>query len=322
VYAAVSNGWPIGWVLENASRQPVGYIGSIPLSYEFCGKPLTVAAGYSWVVEEEYRSYAPWLMDTYFSSPADLHLNTTVNEQAVAAFSVFGSLQVPVGTWDSRAFAITNYRGFVESMLRLKQIPAARPLSVLIAPFLFSWDRFKFKRVRSLPQAELRSVDGFDQCFNTFWLELKRNFPNVLLGDRSLNALNWHFGPALARGNVWIITQMSGDRLLAYAIFVRRDKPEIGLTRVRLADFQCLNDETTLIPMLEWAMRRCRSEGIHALEVIGYARGNERLMALFPHQQPMLSWQYYYLAKDKKLGMLLRDAKAWRPYPFDGDATL
>ena len=29
--------WPIGWVLEDKERRIVGYLGNIPLSYEFRG---------------------------------------------------------------------------------------------------------------------------------------------------------------------------------------------------------------------------------------------------------------------------------------------
>jgi hypothetical protein len=58
------------------------------------------------------------------------------------------------------------------------------------------------------------------------------------------------------------------------------------------------------------------------LEVIGYERDDQQLMALLPYQRPISSWQYYYLSKDKTLGMLLAETKAWRPYTFDGDATL
>jgi hypothetical protein len=58
------------------------------------------------------------------------------------------------------------------------------------------------------------------------------------------------------------------------------------------------------------------------LEVIGYEQEDERLMALLPHQQPMSAWQYYYLARNKNLAALLGNPQAWRPYPYDGDATL
>jgi hypothetical protein len=322
-YLPIRDTWPIGWVLEDSSDQVVGYMGNIPLVYEFREERLSVAAGYSWVVEDKYRSYATWLQDTYFRHPADIHLNNTVSEQSTVAFSIFGSLRVPIGTWDGRIFAITSYRGFVESVLRLKKISAAKPLSFVSAPFLFLLDKLRVKRVPIDVQAKLCALNGFDQRFDAFWLELKKNFPNVLLGNRSLATLNWHFGPALARGNVWIVADTSDDRLLAYAVFVRRDKREFGLTRMRLADFQCLDGrETLLIPMLEWASARCRREGIHVLEVIGYEPGKEWLMAMLPHQQRMPAWKYYYLAKDEKLSRLLMDERAWRPYPYDGDATL
>lgn len=323
VYASLADRWPIGWVLENPSSQTVGFIGNIPLEYYLHGKRLTASAGCSWVVDEEYRGYAAWLMDNYFRHPAALYLNTTVAQTAAPTFTQFGSLRVPVGAWDARAFAITNYRGFVQSVLRLYRIPVAGFLGALLAPLLFLSDKLKSKPVPSAPRADLSVVDGFDQRFDFFWEQMKDKFPTILLGDRSADALNWHFGPALARGDVWTITQDAGGGIRAYAIFVRRDRPEIGLTRMRLADFQSLDgNNTLLIPMLEWAISRCRRDGVHVLEMVGYERENEQLLHLLPHRQTLPAWQYYYLAKNRALATALADVQAWRPYPYDGDAIL
>ena len=62
-----------------------------------------------------------------------------------------------------------------------------------------------------------------------------------------------------------------GSSLTAYAIFVRQDNPAHSLTRIRLVDFQSLGDDEELLhPLVCCALERCRQEGIHMLEAIGF----------------------------------------------------
>src|SRR5258707_3947474 len=49
--------WPIGWVLE-VEDDIVGYIGNIPLAYEFQGRIIIAPASYGLVVDHKYRSYS------------------------------------------------------------------------------------------------------------------------------------------------------------------------------------------------------------------------------------------------------------------------
>jgi hypothetical protein len=72
--------------------------------------------------------------------------------------------------------------------------------------------------------------------------------------------------------------------LWSHAVFLHQDSPEIGLTRVRLADFQCLDQEKApalLTAMLQVAVDRCRRESIHMLELIGLSAQLEREDVLF-----------------------------------------
>jgi len=320
-YAEVKKNWPMGWVLEDASRRIVGYMGNIPLFYEYQLKRHIVSTGYSWVVDQEFRNYSMWLLDTLFRQPVDLFLNTTAGVQAFPAFKVYGPVQVPAGEWDRCAFRITNYRAFAESALRLRQIAAPWLLSWGAAPALYCADRLK--RSTSSPPQEFDPLDGFDFRFDIFWEELKASSSDVLLADRSAAVLNWHFGPAMARGQVWAVVHAPCGRLKAYGIFVRQDNPEIGLTRIRLADFQALDGGDALrVPMIEWAAERCRRERIQMLEVMGYQAEDRPLAALLPRHRTLPSWQYYYLARDTELALQLSNARAWRPYAYDGDASL
>src|SRR5690242_654798 len=40
LYLARQKDWPVGWVLEVPDGQIVGYLGNIPLLYEYCGKQI------------------------------------------------------------------------------------------------------------------------------------------------------------------------------------------------------------------------------------------------------------------------------------------
>src|ERR1700720_2454432 len=56
--------FPMGWVLESEAGAIVGYLGNIPLSYEFEGKKLLAATTRSWVVDTAYRAHSLLLLAT------------------------------------------------------------------------------------------------------------------------------------------------------------------------------------------------------------------------------------------------------------------
>jgi hypothetical protein len=114
--------------------------------------------------------------------------------------------------------------------------------------------------------------------------------------------------------------------LAAYAVFLRQDQPELGLTRVRLADFKYLEEETgpaQLTAMLQTAIDRCRRDCIHMLEIIGLAPSLEReTERLSPYRRDLPSWLYFYKANDSDLAEKLKNAAVWEPSLFDGDSSL
>jgi hypothetical protein len=86
VYQSVRDNWVMGWVLETANRDIVGYLGNIPLECEFRGKKLLTSTSRAWVVDAAYRSYALLLLDSHFSDKrVDLFLHPTANAQATNA---------------------------------------------------------------------------------------------------------------------------------------------------------------------------------------------------------------------------------------------
>jgi hypothetical protein len=326
--AACRETFPMGWVLQNDDGAVVGYLGNIPLSYEFEGARLLAATTRSWVVDTSYRTHALLLLATYFKQPnVDLFLNTTVNAQAAQAFGTFQGLPVPAGAWDRSLFWITHHRGFTESYLRKSGTAMARPLSYPLSAGLFLRDQFAGRRlVKNGSKTRVVACARFDERFDAFWAALRKKKFNLLLAVRTREALEWHFKFALLQNAAWIYTVEDSSGLLAYSVFVRQDNPETGLTRVRLADFQCLEKGTAsaqLTAMLHAASDRCRQESIHMLELIGLSPELERAIeGTCPHRRQLPNWMYFYKANGRFLEDRLKSAEVWEPSLLDGDSTL
>jgi hypothetical protein len=322
-YRDLQRRWTIGWVIEDERGQIVASIGNIPLSYELAGRKILAVSGRSWVADVGYRSKALALLDRVLNQPnVELYLNNTVNSNSANAVSVFDCSRVPVGMWGESAFWITNYQGFVERLLARKTHGLAKPLSYPFSATAFLKDRLTNKGLRA-GDVEVKSVTGFDDRFDDFWTDLKRMNPHVLLGVRTREVLEWHFKYALLDNQLWIATVVDNTRLAAYAIFVRQDSSAFGLRRIRLADFQSLGGTVLLEPLLCWALRKCRNEGIHVLQIVGrWLEKGEFIETVAPHRRKLDAWRFIYRANNPSLAATLRDPRAWAPSLFDGDATL
>jgi hypothetical protein len=318
--------WPIGWVLETEEQEIVGYAGNIPLSYQFRGKRIVAATFRAWVVDSNHRSHALSLLGRYFQQKnVDLFINTTVSKYAVCGQEAFRASRVPAGAWDKSVFWITENRGFTSSFLARKGFLASKLLKFPIELCLLAEENLAKRNSRlDSQEVSISFCTNFDARFDALWKELRRSNPEILLATRSREMLEWRFERALAENRSWVLTVEEGPQLAAYAIFLRRDKPELSLKRLRLIDFQALNGRNELLlPILVRALERCRSEGIHMLDAIGFGPKKQRILdSIEPHRRTLSSWLYYYKARDKHLANSLTDPSCWDPSCFDGDASL
>jgi hypothetical protein len=327
-YREIQDRFPMGWVLENAQGAICGYLGNVPLDYELEGKKLLAATTRAWVVDTPYRSYSPLLLGTYFQQKnVDLFLSTTVNAQSAPAYSIFEGIPVPQGAWDRTLFWITNYRGFMESYFRQKGSAVAHGLSYPLSVGLFLRDQIKGSRIPVNRGAlVVRSCPAFDERFDVFWEALRRRKSKILLGVRTREALAWHFKNSLQHNTAWIYAIEGDAGISSYAVFQRSDYRQIGLTRMRLVDFQCLDQERApelLRAMLSAASDRCRKESIHMLELVGPSPEVEScLKGTSPHGRPLSAWLYFYKAGSPALAQALKSQELWEPSLFDGDSSL
>ena len=324
IYPELQPGWPIGWVLEDANKQIVASVSNIPLCYEFQGRRILAATGRAQVAEPEYRSASLLLLDRLINQRSvDLYLNNTMTAEAAASFSVFECPRVPVGVWDKSAFWITHYQGFFESLMTRKAYPLARLLSFPLAAVASFKDKIAAPALRD-DEAEVTFCPGFDDRFDEFWAGFRSRNTHLLLAVRTREVLEWHFRYALRNNRLWLAAVVDGPRLAAYAIFDRKDNPQIGLKRVRLVDFQSLDGSTALLsPLLSWAVRKCRDEGIHTLENTGrWLEEKDFIARVAPYRRKLSTWTYFYRACNPALTESLSDRRAWAPSLFDGNASL
>jgi hypothetical protein len=316
--------WPIGWVLENEEKEMVGHIGNVPLLYEFENRRLVAGASRAVVVDTRYRTYSFQLFRSFFKQKqVDLFLATTVNEQAAKANQVFRALRVPAGSWDESVFWITNYQGFSASLLAMKDVRAKR-LSYPLSAGLLLRDAVEGKWWKTRANGiEPECCTEFDERFEDFWQKLRRTYPHRLLANRSRETMQWHFRHPLEKGRAWVLTVSKGSALVAYAVFLRQDNTAFSLKRMRLVDFQALEDTEFLRPILCHALARCRRDGIHMLEAMGFGPEKQRVIdSLSPHRRSLSSWRYFYKAADPQLAESLKTAEVWDPSCYDGDSSL
>lgn len=324
LYRQLQTSWHIGWVLEDENNRIVGSMGNIPLSYQFEGRRILAASGRSWVAQPQYRSASLLLLDHVIDQQrVDLYVNSTVDVASAPAVNALQCQRVPVGVWNEAAFWITHYQGFLQSLLARKKWPLAKPLSYPLSVAACLEDRLT-KTGLGAGDVEVKACPDFDERFDDFWLDLQSRSPHLLLAVRTRQVLQWHYKYALLNNRLWIATVVDGPRIIAYAVFDRRDRADISLKRVRLVDFQSLDGGTALLsPLLSWAVRKCGHEGIHVLENIGgWLERGELLDLVAPHRRSLPTWRYYYRASSPELAERLRDRRAWAPSLFDGDASL
>lgn len=318
--------WPIGWILENEESRVVGYIGNLPRRYEFGDRKMLVASTRGLVVDAPYRSYSLPLLSHFFNQrQVDLFLDTTVGPGATKAHEIFRALRVPAGMWDQAFFWITNYEGFSASLLARKQVRGSKSLCRPLSAGLFLRDVLQGRKFRMRCNGlEASFCNKLDGRFEDFWQQLRKSSPPRLLANRSQQMLDWHFKHPLSDNRAWVLTMGKGSALSAYAIFLRQDNASFSLKRMRLVDFQALDDSTELLsPMLCHAFARCQREGVHMLEAMGFAAEKQRVIeGLLPHRRSLSSWRYFYKTGNRELAESLKNPQVWDTSCYDGDASL
>lgn len=321
--------WAIGWIMEHARDGIVGYVGNVPLAYEFRGSRLTAAATHAWVVDTAHRRSTFALVHHYFRQKnVDLLINASANYQAGKIFEAMHGHRVPAPQVETGLFWVIDRSAFASSLMRQKGWPESGILRRLLTAV--DWGRSRVTgrgrhgwETAGWPEDRVKSLQRFDERFDDFWDRL-RAAEDLILCVRDRRALTWHFGQALAKGLVWIYAVTDGPALSAYGIFLQQDNLAVGLRRVRLVDFRALSGrEHSLAWVMSAALARCRAEGVHMLECVGFGQPTRSLLeAHAPYRRRLPACMFFYKAADRQLDQQLTSAAHWDVCPYDGDGSL
>jgi hypothetical protein len=321
--------WPIGWVLEHRGEEIVGYFGNIPVAYEFQRKRLTAAATHAWVVDTAHRNSTILLVHRYFNQKTvDLFVDASANYEAGKVFEAMHGHRTPSPRSDVGLFWVIDHPRFVSSLLKRKGIRDARVLEYLGGGLVWAAGHIKRQSERLEGRSGRAAMDiqfltRFDERFDELWQRLRLG-PDLLRCVRDSQTLTWHFRYALARREAWIVVALEGSSICAYSIFLRQDNRALGLKRVRLVDFQALPGRGDTLPeMISAALVKCRPEGVHMLESIGFGRATRTFLeSLAPHRRRLPAWMFFYKARDKRLDQQLSRPELWDVCSYDGEGSL
>ena len=321
---------PIGWVLEHRG-DIVGYLGNIPMYYQFQGARLLAAAARGFAVDAEHRGHSLQLTAAFFSQGnVDLLLNTSANVAAGTVFRLGKAEKIPQSNYDKALFWVINERGFSRSILRKRghSTMLSTACSTMLAPAIRLEGLF---RKRGPPNCvatyETTVVEphSIGAEFDEFWLRTVEERPQHLLAERSACVLRWHFGhrAAVAR-RAKVVCAWCAGKLVGYAVLTREDSERTGLMRSRIVDLVAEKDAPDLIDaLLNEAFRQAHADGSHILELIGFP---ERIRARFvegrAYERQLPSWQFWYKAIAPDLFESLKCEDAWYGSSYDGDASL
>lgn len=319
---------PIGWVLE-ASHDVVGFLGSIPLQYEFEGSALRAAATCRFAVEPAYRAFSHLLVVSFFRQKnVDLFLNSTATVAAGKIMTALKASPLPQPDYGNVLFWVLNPRHFAKEVL--KKLGVKAPLiepGAAVASLVLKGDMAIRKGVprgnSSGCSVRETSVHECGPEFEQLWSENSKGISR-LFARRTPEILRWHFDPP---GNRRISRVLSGwveNKLVGYMI-VRHEPPDIeGIRRSLVADLLVKESDPLILEQLfAAALSSAKKAGSDSLEIMGFPeRIRQTLLQWKPYSRQYPACPFFFKARNRALHERLTDQSAWYACPYDGDATL
>ncbi len=352
---------PMGWVLETGPKI-VGFLGNVPLTYDFNGTAISAVAARGWVVEPEYRQHTLKLILRYLGQKnIDILLNSSSNDIAFKIFQGLGAQLVPVKTYASVMFWIINAAGFVRSVFRKMNFKGgvgsfvtfvvSYVVYVFLQPLLWivktrlSRRRAKLFRgpkvlsgtnllletnaalsaTKTLEEFAIKILEPHQVGaeFDGLWVKKKAERPRFL-ADRSAHQIRWHFGRRDA--SVTIIACYRGGELFGYAACVEKKSESLGFRRLQIADFIVLNDDAAATELLlVEAYFLARKKKVDALELVALTASIRTMagkMGALSRRSFPTPFTYKIINRQKLSPQTLVDPKTWYTSLYDGDGTL
>src|SRR5208283_107979 len=319
----------IGWVLEATGGEIVGFLGSVPLTYELNGRTLRTAATCRFAVETAYRAFSHLLVVSFFrQKDIDFFLNTTATPAAAQIVKALRALPVPQADYGRVLFWILNRREFSAAVLRKMGVwsPVVASVSLLCGLGLRANDLVRQSRWQDLPTGFSITesvVDDLGTEFESLLSEKRKEKP-LLWAKRTPETMKWHFNPPRNRRVTKVLNCRADNTLVGYMI-VRVDPEGVkGLRRALVADLQVKKDDPTVLGyLLRAALSSAKEAGCDVFEIIGFPESIRRGLAQWrPYSRDYPECPFYYKAQGAELQKALAKEGVWYASPFDGDGTL
>ncbi len=317
----------IGWVLLDGQKI-VGFLGNIPLLYQFRGRTLVAAATCRFAIEPGYRGFSHLLVNSFFRQrDVDLFLNTTATDAAGKMMTALRASPVPQRDYGRVHFWVLQPTQFAQVVLR--RAGCSQTLSRVLgaAGGLAIWADNAVRRSRpTSPSARFvvreSGLETLEPEFSRFWEEQARE-ATFLFAHRTPETLRWHFDAPCTRKTTTVLSCSKGTRLLGYAI-VRHDPPQEGFRRSLVADLMVESENQDLIlSLISAAHDSARGAGSHILELLGFPQKiRDVCLRTKPYTREYPACPYFYKARDRELQDQLKAEGAWYACPYDGDTTL
>lgn len=332
--AVIEGGAPsrIGWVLQDGSEL-VGFLGSIPLLYEFGGRILNASATCRLAVTPAYRAFTHLLVSSFLrQKEVDLFLNTTATASAGKMMSALKMTQLPQPDYGTVLFWVLDPSAF--SQLVLKKLELNRGLSKIAYPLttVALWADCKIRqRFLSGAKKSQGNVSVLESSPQSLGSELDHFTAKVvsefghgrLMAQRNARILKWHFTPPKSNRPAYVLRAFVRGQLVGYAV-IRHEEGELGTRRTVLSDLLVSQQDPKIIEQLfSAAYRNAVANSSSVLEVIGFPRSIRNIFQTWkPHSRQYPACPFFFKARDRTLHSQLENENAWYACPFDGDTTL
>jgi len=318
----------VGWVLE-AAGDIVGFLGSIPVDYEYAGTVLRAAVACRRAVEPSYRPFSHLLITSFFRQKgADLFLNTTATVAAGKMMLAFKASPLPQKDYGKVLFWVIDRRQFSKSVFRRMGIsPALTAAGSGLASLGVSADMLIRGRTPRSRAGNFKiietGIEGIGDKFERFWAA-KSTETSRLRAKRTAAIVRWHFDPPNTRQITRVVGCYAADRLVGYGITRHYTASKDGLRRSIIADLMMEGDDPGIGQQLLTGMyQSAKHAGSHVLEVMGFPKEiREMFCTQNPYSRNYPGCPFFYKASDRVLHERLADEDAWYACPFDGDGTI
>jgi hypothetical protein len=318
----------IGWVLEDSGRI-VGFLGTIPLLYEFAGAQLLAAATCRFAVEFEYRAFSYLLVMAFFrQKDVQLFIDSSATPAAGKIMAAAKAQVLPQRAYATILFWVLSPRRY--SAYALRKMGFHGPLvflgSVLGRVALPIANLFRNRRPQKpsralLVQEEpLSSLgDRFEKFVDTIECRQTR-----LLAKRTPEILRWHFAPPQNRRPVSVFVCSRNGLMRGYLILRFYEESEAGLKRSVVADLLTVdNDQAVVSALLRAALDKAKHARADIVEVVGFPEAvRKTLLHSKPYSRNLPANPFYFKAREKSLQEALLQEAAWYASAYDGDSTL